>query len=78
MKDMTPEEARAEAVRRWGAGAVIEFHRPRLAMDRRGRLARYPCVVGNGVGSGLDAIQGQGHTWREAFEDARRRWTSER
>src|SRR5262249_62262478 len=48
MKDMTQEEARAEALRRWGAAGTIEFHPPRRRRGLRGRLARYACTVGNG------------------------------
>ena len=71
MKDMTPDEARAEAARRWGASATIEFP-PRRGM-RRGRLARYSCKVGNGAGGTVRSIEGQGDTWLDAFADARPR-----
>jgi hypothetical protein len=30
-------------------------------------------VVGNGIALSLDSIEGQGNTWREAFDDARPR-----
>ncbi|MCA1825831.1 MAG: hypothetical protein LC689_02685 [Myxococcales bacterium] len=70
MKDMTERQARAEAMKRWGAAAIIQYSAPRS--DRRGRLARYTCKVGNGAGGGI-AIEGQGYTWREAFDDARPR-----
>ena len=70
MKDMTQEQARTEARRRWGDTATIEFHPPRRAQAVRGRLARYACKVGNGAPRGLRAVEGQGDTWREAFEDA--------
>jgi hypothetical protein len=72
MKDMTQQEAQAEALRRWGAGGVIEFRPPRRR-GVRGRLARYACKVGNGGPGGLHSVEGQGDTWREAFEDARPR-----
>jgi len=71
MKDMTQRQALAEAVRRWGAAATIRYSPPRS--QSRGRLARYTCMVGNGGGGGGIAIEGQGYTWREAFEDARPR-----
>ena len=67
--DMTLEQARAEAVRRWGAGAMVEFRPARAPRSTRGRLARYRCTVGNGFRS----IEGQGETWIEAFADARPR-----
>jgi hypothetical protein len=71
MKDMTSDEARAEAARRWGTSGIIEF-RPRRGA-RRGRLARYTCKVGNGAGGTMRSVEGQGDTWREAFADARPR-----
>jgi len=73
MKDMTEEQALAEAIRRWGASGAIRLrtHSSASGRVRRGRLARYRCVVGNG-GLGRDcSIEGQGDTWREAFLDAR-------
>jgi hypothetical protein len=73
MKDMTQEEARAEALRRWGAAGTIEFRPPRRPRGLRGRLARYACKVGNGAAGGMRSVEGQGDTWREAFEDARPR-----
>ncbi len=69
MKDMTQEQARAEALRRWGAAGTIEFRPPRRPRALRGRLARYACKVGNGISGGLQ-VEGQGDTWVEAFEDA--------
>jgi hypothetical protein len=72
MKDMTHEEAQAEALRRWGTAGTIEFFPPRRPRGLRGRLARYACKVGNG-GGGMCSVEGQGDTWREAFEDARPR-----
>lgn len=73
VKDMTEEQALAEAIRRWGARGAIRLrtHSSASGRVRRGRLARYRCVVGNG-GLGKDcSIEGQGDTWREAFLDAR-------
>jgi hypothetical protein len=73
MKDMTEEQALAEAKLRWGAGGAIRLRTNPSASGRvqRGRLARYCCVVGNG-GLGKEcSIEGQGNTWREAFLDAR-------
>jgi hypothetical protein len=70
MKDMTERQALAEATRRWGKAAVVEYTAPRS--DHRGRLARYSYRVGNGA-SGAAAIEGQGYSWREAFDDARQR-----
>ena len=70
MKDMTNQEAWAEAIKRWGSTATIKYFPPRSG--HRGRLARYTCKVGNG-GEGVTSIEGQGYTWREAFEDARPR-----
>jgi hypothetical protein len=70
---MTQEQARAEAVRRWGASGTIKFRPPPGARSHRGRLARYSCTVGNGVAGSFYSVEGQGHTWREAFDDARPR-----
>ena len=72
MKDMTDKEARAEAFKRWGPTGTIIFRPPRTIKSQRGRLARYCCIVGNGDGRSPYAVQGQGNTWREAFEDAAR------
>jgi len=69
MKDMTQEQARAEALRRWGATGTIEFRPPRRPRALRGRLARYACKVGNGIPGGLQ-VEGQGDSWVEAFADA--------
>jgi hypothetical protein len=66
-RDLTTREAQAEANRRWGAcGFVRELRLP--VSPGTGRLARYRFAVGDGA-----AIEGQGDTWREAFEDASRR-----
>ncbi len=73
MKDMTETEAFAEARRRWGASGTIEFRPPRVTRAQRGRLARYACTVGNGADGGIRSVEGQGDTWRQAFEDARPR-----
>ena len=70
---MTRSEALAEAIRRWGPGGRIRFVPGRTNGVQRGRLARYSCVVGNGLAGSLDSIEGQGNTWREAFDDARPR-----
>ncbi len=73
VKDMTQEQARAEALRRWGPSGTITFRPSRTIKTQRGRLARYCCIVGNGDGRSPYSIEGQGNTWREAFEDARAR-----
>jgi hypothetical protein len=73
MKDMTEKEARAEALRRWGPSGMVTFRPSRTIKSNRGRLARYCCIVGNGDGRSLYSVQGQGHTWREAFDDAQAR-----
>lgn len=73
MKDMTQTEALAEAIRRWGPTGTIKFRPPDPGRAQRGRLARYSCIVGNGIVGSLYSIEGQGNTWREAFEDARSR-----
>jgi hypothetical protein len=73
MHDMTQTEARAEATRRWGMNATIEFRPPRGPRSQRGRLARYACKVGNGAAGAFRSIEGQGDTWREAFDDAQQR-----
>src|SRR3954470_15693120 len=72
MKDMTQAEARAEAQRRWGVSGTIAFRPSRGRRGQRGRLARYPCFVGNGP-AGSASVEGQGATWREAFDDVRQR-----
>jgi len=71
MKDMTREQALAEAVRRWGASGTVKFRPPGRGGAQRGRLARYCCTVGNGRGA-FRSVEGQGHTWREAFADTAR------
>jgi len=73
MKDMTQKQAWAEAVRRWGPTATIEFRPPRTSGNRRGRLARYCCTVSNGDRGSFESVEGQGNTWVEAFADARPR-----
>jgi hypothetical protein len=73
MKDMTQGQAQAEAIRRWGPQGTIEFHAPRADRGQRGRLARYPCKVGNGISGAYRSVEGQGETWVEAFADARPR-----
>ena len=73
MKDMTQQEAKAEAFRRWGPAGKIEFHPPRVARAQRGRLARYACTVGNGAAGSRRTVEGQGDTWLEAFADAQSR-----
>jgi hypothetical protein len=73
MEDMTAEEAQAEAVRRWGESGAIRTRQDTASTVRngRGRLARYRFTVGNGYLGKACSVQGQGHTWREAFDDAR-------
>jgi hypothetical protein len=73
MKDMTRAQAQAEAFRRWGPNGTIRFLPAHVARIQRGRLARYSCIVGNGSTGGFYCIEGQGHTWTEAFADARPR-----
>lgn len=70
MKDMTQGQAQAEAVRRWGASASIEFRPPRMHREQRGRLARYACTVASGAPGCRRSVEGQGETWLEAFADA--------
>lgn len=73
MKEMTEKEALAEAVRRWGPTGAIRY-RPApnsREMGGKGRLARYPCTVGNGNLGKSCSVEGQGDDWRSAFEDAR-------
>ncbi len=71
MKEMTQKEAQAEALRRWGPRGTVTFRSPRRN-GRGGRLARYCCTVGNGHSGSVRAVEGQGNTWREAFDDASR------
>jgi len=66
---MTQDEARAEAIKRWGEGATVTF-RPRRNGERRGRLARYSCIVSSGAGGFFPLTEGQGDTWQAAFADA--------
>lgn len=73
MKDMTQKQAWAEAFRRWGASGTATFRSPRSSKGPRGRLSRYCYIVGNRDGRTPDPVEGQGNTWREAFEDARAR-----
>jgi len=73
VKDMTEQQALAEAVRRWGATGTIKFRPSRATGGPRGRLARYCCTVGNGLSGSFYSIEGQGNSWREAFDDARPR-----
>jgi hypothetical protein len=73
MTDMTQEQARAEALRRWGPGSTITYRPSRASRLSRGRLARYSCTVSNGNPGRAEAVEGQGDTWREAFADARER-----
>lgn len=72
-KDMTQAEAKAEAQRRWGSSGTATFRPSRGGRGQRGRLARYPCFVGNGPAGSPHSVEGQGATWREAFDDARQR-----
>jgi hypothetical protein len=72
MRDMTDEQAKQEAQRRWGKSGAVSV-RPPSANERggRGRLARYRYSVGNhGLGTAC-TVKGMGHTWREAFDDAK-------
>src|SRR5207245_9415654 len=73
MKDMTQTEALAEAIRRWGPSGTIKFRPPLPARKQRGRLARYCCIAGNGIAGAFYSIEGQGNSWREAFDDSRPR-----
>lgn len=70
---MTQAQAQAEAFRRWGPRGTIKFLPAHVERMQRGRLARYSCIVGNGCVGSFYAIEGQGHTWAEAFADARPR-----
>jgi hypothetical protein len=73
VKDMTDKQAQAEAIKRWGAAGAIRARPPSTGKTpgRGGALARYRCVVGNGHLGPSCSVQGQGDTWRAAFEDAR-------
>jgi len=44
-----------------------------LSRGNRGRLARYCYTVSNGLAGSCACVEGQGNSWREAFEDARGR-----
>ena len=70
---MTEAQALAEARRRWGSGGAVRMRpAPVNGGDgRRGRLARYRYVVGNGGLGKHCSIQGQADSWRAAFDDAR-------
>jgi hypothetical protein len=69
LKDMTQEQAQAEAIRRWGLSATAIYRPSRRTDGGHGRLARYCCTVGSGRAGGYP-VEGQGNTWREAFADA--------
>jgi hypothetical protein len=73
MKDMTLQQAQAEAVRRWGSTGTIKFRPSSAGLIQRGRLARYCCTVTNCEVRSAYSVEGQGNTWREAFADARTR-----
>jgi hypothetical protein len=70
---MTEKEAAAEATRRWGASGTIRLRSDTngLGNAKRGRLAPYRCIVGDGRLGQHRTIEGQGDTWQEAFLDAR-------
>lgn len=73
--DLTEEQARTEARRRWGLSGTVRL----LPLTRhqregeRGRLARYRYLVGNGRLGARCTILGQGDSWRQAFDDAKPR-----
>ncbi len=72
MRDLTEAQAWAEARRRWGLAGAVRARPPAVTTREgaRGRLARYRFVVGNAnLGKGC-TVQGQGDTWRAAFDDA--------
>ncbi len=73
MKDLTKEEALAEARTRWGASGAVRARPGGVARggSGRGRLARYRYTVGNGGLGRACSIEGQGDTWRSALADAR-------
>ncbi len=73
MRDMTEQQALAEAIRRWGPRGTVRFLPQRQSGRQRGRLARSPCSVGDGAPGSSHSVEGQGNTWLEAFEDARQR-----
>lgn len=72
MRDMTNEQALAEARRRWGStGTIRELPaRPSVRPGMRGRLARYRFTVGDANLGPRCTVQGQGDSWRAAFDDA--------
>ena len=72
---MTQKQALAEAQLRWGPSGSTRLRTGPQGEGRlaRGKLARYRCIVGNGYLKRACSFLGQGHTWREAFEDVRAR-----
>lgn len=72
MREMTNEQALAEARRRWGnSGSIRELQAgPSARPGARGRLARYRFTVGDGHLGPRCTVQGQGDSWRDAFADA--------
>lgn len=72
---MTGREALNEAKRLWGDDGTIRLRPPTPHKGRMGpgRLARYRYEVGNGRLGSNCTIMGQGHSWSEAFADARSR-----
>jgi hypothetical protein len=71
MRDMTNEQALAEARRRWGSsGKVRQLGSPSERPGTRGRLARYRFTVGNNDLGPSCTIKGQGDSWRAAFDDS--------
>jgi hypothetical protein len=75
MKEMTQEQAQAEALKRWGPSGAVRLLPASITKSKsgRGRLARYRFIVGNGKLGKACSVQGQGDTWEEAFADARPR-----
>jgi hypothetical protein len=73
ISDMTEDQATAEAVRRWGPTGAIRLRSAAGALGsvKRGRLAPYRCIVGDGRLGKSRTVEGQGDTWREAFLDAK-------
>ena len=71
VKDMSPTQAQAEAVKRWGTTGAIRARPPSIRKGAPGRLAPYRCIVGNGGLGRSCSVMGQGDTWRDAFADAR-------
>lgn len=72
---MNRQQAEQEAVRRWGPSGRVRLRAEGAFKGRKqaGRLARYRYEVGNGGLGPACTILGQGHSWSEAFEDARPR-----